>query len=164
MKRGLPLFTLLLALSALALAMGSKEAREKKLHASDSISAKQGIAGRVEIWEGNFMPVVDPVKVKDQIHPGIGRCVRVYLPVKSAGGLVSSRRDTISATMVGETVCDSAGAFFVPTPTGTYSVFVEENHGWYNNAWNGEGIQGAVTVDSGKTSNILIKVTNKATF
>jgi hypothetical protein len=154
----------LLSLAALSLAMGSKQAREKKLHAADSALARQGIAGRVEIWEGNFMPMIDPAKFRSQIHPGVGRRVRAYLPVNVEGGLVSARRDTVASPMVAETVCDSAGVFFVPTPTGTYSVFVEENNGWYYNGFNGEGIQGAVTVDSGKTATIVIKITTKATF
>jgi hypothetical protein len=164
MRRGLILIVVMAALAVLALAMGSKEAREKKVHPEDSTSAQQGIAGKVEILEGNFMPMVSPSKVKGQTHPGLNRRVRAYLPVKMEGGMASALRDSIPTAMVAETVTDSAGAFFMPTPPGTFSVFVEENHGWYFNGWSGDGVQGEVTVDSGKTAIITIKVTTKATY
>jgi hypothetical protein len=43
-------------------------------------------------------------------------------------------------------------------------VFVEEKDGWYNNSWNGDGIQGPVTVEVGKMTETVIKITSKATF
>ena len=164
MKRGLLLVMLLLTMAALAVAMGSKEAKEKKIHATDSTATRQGIAGKVEIWEGNFMPMVDPAKAKNQVKPGAGRRVRAYQPVKSSGGIATAHVDSIATAMVSETVCDSTGAFFLSVSAGTYSVYVEDGHGWYANGWNGDGIQGAVTVEPGKTANALIKITTKATF
>ncbi|HEY3294897.1 MAG TPA: hypothetical protein VGL38_05630 [bacterium] len=169
MKRGLPFFLLLLGLTALSLAMGHKQAKEKQSHGVDSavtIAAKdsQGISGRVEIWEGNFMPMVDPAKAKSQIKPGAGRRVRAYLPVVGDGGMVTAHRDSIPTAMVAETVCDSAGAFSMATPPGWYSVYVEDNKGWYANGWNGANVQGAVNVIEGKTTAVVIKITTKATF
>jgi hypothetical protein len=164
MKRALVLAVALLTLTALVMAMGSKEAPERKSHAADSTAVRQGISGRVEIWEGNFMPMVDPVKAAKQVRPAIGRRVRAHLPVKMDGSLATAKRDSIPTALVAETVTDSSGAFFMPTPAGSYSVFVEEAEGWYFNGWNGDGIQGAVTVDSGKSGEILIKITTKAIY
>jgi hypothetical protein len=65
---------------------------------------------------------------------------------------------------VAETLCDNDGRFFIPLPPGDYSVFVEEEGGWYFNGWNGEGVQGGVTVEPDKRIEILIKITTKATF
>ena len=127
-------------------------------------TSRQGISGKVEIWEGNFMPMVDSAKVRGQIKPGAGRRVRAYLPVKMQNNMATAKLDSVPTPMVAETTADSAGKFFMPTPVGTYSVFVEENHGWYANGWNGQGIQGAVTVNSGKTADVLIKVTTKAVY
>ncbi len=163
MKRGLLLFVVVIAAAGLALAMGSKQAKEKKVHTADSTVTHQGIAGRVEIWEGNFMPMVDSTKAKRQITPAVGRRVRAYMPVK-VDGLAAARQDTIATPMVAEAVTDSSGRFFMVTPAGLFSVFVEDNGGWYANGWNGDGVQGAVKVDSAQISYITIKNTTKATF
>jgi hypothetical protein len=144
---------LVLALAAVALSMGRKEA------------PATGIRGNVEIWEGNFMPVISPGTSGGKIIPGAGRRVRAHEPVHvSAQGLAQARRDTVTTPLVAETVCDSAGHFFLAVPPGTYSVFVEENGGWYYNGWNGEGIQGAVTVPRDSIAAVVIKITTKATF
>ncbi|MBU0509777.1 hypothetical protein KKH27_13205 [bacterium] len=161
------LFLLLASLvSAGALALGRKEAPQKS--ASDipdtTMTAREGIAGRVEIWEGNFMPMVEPSKRSGQITPGAGRRVRVHKPVMISGGLAPDRRDSVTTTLVAESVCDSLGEFFLAVPPGKYSIFVEEGGDWYYNGFDGEGVQGAVTVDSGKVSEIVIKVTTKASF
>jgi hypothetical protein len=160
---------LLLAVAALALGMGRKEAHERHstpaTHLATVIdSTSEGIHGTVEIWEGNFMPPVDPQHGRGTITPGVNRRVRAHEPVRMAGGLSSARRDSVPTRLVAETVTDSNGRFFLPVPPGTYSVFVEEDSSWYFNGWNGEGIQGAVTVEAGKPSDMLIKVTTKATF
>ncbi len=98
------------------------------------------------------MPPVDPQHPRGKILPGALRRVRVHEPVRTAGGLTSARRDSVPTQMIAETVTDSSGRFFLPMPPGVYSVFVEEDSSWYFNGWNGEGIQGAVTVEPGKPS------------
>ncbi len=160
---------MLLAVAALALGMGRKEAPERHTAtisnpATVIDTTAEGIHGTVEIWEGNFMPPVDPQHPRGKILPGAQRRVRAYEPVTTAGGLASARRDSVPTRMIAETVTDSSGRFFLPVRPGVYSVFVEEDSSWYFNGWNGEGIQGAVTVQAGKPSAMLIKVTTKATF
>jgi len=125
---------------------------------------KQGITGRVEVWEGNFMPMIDQKSTNNKITPAAGRRVRVHEPLKVGGGMASAKRGEVPTAMVAETMTDSTGQFAVAVPAGTYSIFVEEEGDWYYNGWNGEGIQGAVTVEPDQTSEVLIKITTKATF
>ena len=153
-----------LTLTAAALSMGRKEAPAQKSVPVSALPAC-GILGSVEIWEGNFMPMIAPGRSGGKITPGAGRRVRAYEPVRlKAQGLAQARRDTVTAPLIAETVCDSSGRFFLAVPPGTYSVFVEERGGWYYNGWNGEGVQGAVTVSPDSAAAIVIKITAKATF
>jgi hypothetical protein len=144
-------------------AMGHKEAREKKSQIS-TIEITQGVRGRVEIWEGDFMPMTDPHGARGKILPGAGRRVRVYVSLRAADGNFSAKLDSVTSSLIAETTCDSLGHFEIALPPGKYSIFAEEKGGWYFNGWSGDGVQGAVTVDAQKVSEILIKITNKATF
>jgi len=153
-----------LALTVTALSMGRKEAPAQKSAPASAMPAC-GIRGSVEIWEGNFMPMIAPGRSGGAITPGAGRRVRAHEPVHmGAQGLAQARRDTVTTALVAETICDSSGRFFLAVPPGTYSVFVEERGGWYYNGWNGEGVQGAVTVPPDSVAGIVIKITSKATF
>ena len=143
----------------LATAMGKRNAPEK--HAAAPVDSSQGIRGKVEIWEGDFMPMVDPKSTRNKILPGSGRKVRVFSPYKMSGG---AKLDSVASNVIAESRCDSAGIFFVATEPGDYSVFVEDNGGWYANSWNGQGVQGAVTVEAKKITTLQIKITSKATF
>jgi hypothetical protein len=144
-----------LTLAALAAGMGRKE---------KSAKISTGIQGKVEIWEGNFMPMIDPKSTSNKITPGAGRRVRVYAPLTVAGGLMSAQRDSIESELVAETRCDKSGMFMLDVPAGTYSVFVEEGAGWYANGFDGDGVQGAVVVSAGKLTEVTLKITAKATY
>jgi hypothetical protein len=113
----------LLLLGTAVWAMGSKEKRESKKH-SAATTLKQGVHGRVEIWEGNFMPSTDPKSSTHKILPGAGRRVRVHQPLIISGSLHSARLDSVSTLMVAETVCDSTGNFSMSLAPGNYSIFV----------------------------------------
>jgi hypothetical protein len=153
MIRGAIPVVFVLALTVAALSMGRKEV------------PATGIRGSVEIWEGNFMPMIGPGGSGGAITPGAGRRVRAHEPVRlSAQGAAQARRDTVMTRLIAETVCDSIGHFFLAVPPGTYSVFVEESGGWYYNGWSGDGVQGAVTVSSDSATAIVIKITAKAAF
>jgi hypothetical protein len=165
MKRWWMLTIMLLVLIPAVFAMGRKAARETRtVHAYDSVMVREGITGRVEIWEGNFMPMMAPGKAGGKIIPGAGLRVRIHEPVRMSDGLATAQHDTVRSKLVVEAVCDSSGHFRVAVRPGTYSVFVEHNGGWYANSWDGAGVQGAATVEPGKLSEILIKITDKATF
>ncbi len=152
---------IVLVLAAMTFTMCCKQTKSA---GAASQPIKTGIVGKVEIWEGNFMPPVPPERRENQIKPGAGLKVRVHEPVKVVGGLAESKRFQISTPLVAETVADSAGRFSVAVPPGNYSIFVQQDSSWYANSWNEQGIQGAVTVQEGKLTETLIKVTTKATF
>ena len=161
------LFAAMLALlvAAIAGASGRKDAPKKEdAPPAETTETRPGISGRVEIWEGNFMPMIEPAQRSGQITPGAGRTVRAHSPVVVTGGLAPSKRDSVATPLIAEAVCDSLGGFFLAVPPGKYSVFVEDGGGWYFNGFDGDGVQGACTVDSGAVSEILIEITTKATF
>lgn len=146
---------LLVAVSALG--MGRKEAKDQKAPPSPI----SGVTGKVEIWEGNFMPMLDKETRDKQIKPGAGLRVRLYEPVK---GLPGASVDSVAAVLIAETTCNENGMFTIPAREGTYSIFIEDGATWYANGWNGDGVQGAVEVEPNKMTEVLIKNTRKATF
>jgi len=160
MRRSLLLILGIFAISLSLLAMGKREVSRT----AKPLSVEQGIAGKVEVWEGNFMPMVGgPPSGKKT--PAASRRVRVHEPFNSmeAGGAIAIR-DTIPTALVAETRTDSTGGFFIPLEVGTYSIFVEEEEGWYSNSWNGQGFQGIITIDSSKITKMDIRITTKAVF
>lgn len=164
MGRMIPI-VFVLALTAVGLTMGRKESSVTKENTADSTREISGISGRVEIWEGNFMPVIAPGRTGGTITAGANRRVRVHEPVTlNPGGLAQARRDSVLTELIAETTSDSIGRFFISVPPDTYSVFVEENGGWYYNGWDGNGIQGGIIVLPDSISEITIKITTKATY
>ncbi|MFH1010380.1 MAG: carboxypeptidase-like regulatory domain-containing protein [bacterium] len=151
-----------LSFSALALTlcgMGRREPRPSPLAAIE-----QGVAGKVEIWEGNFMPMVGG-SPSGKITPAPGRRVRIHEPFNSREfGKFDALQDTIPMPLVAETRTDSSGEFFMSLPVGTYSIFVEEDGKWYFNGWDGEGFQGLVRVDSSTVTQQNIRITIRAVF
>ncbi len=145
----------ILSVVVIASAMGRKEKKA---------AVQTGVKGKVEIHEGNFMPMTDPKSSGNgKVTPGAGRRVRLHEPLK-VEGLMSAKRDSIPSVLVAETVCDKNGEFVLPARAGQYSIFVEDAGGWYFNGFSGDGIQGSVTVEEGKLSEIVIKITSKATY
>jgi len=154
-----------LSFTVAALAMGRKEAPDKKANApATATEIKTGVRGRVEVWQGNFMPMVEPSKTRGQITPGINRRVRLHEPVRMNEGTAGVQKDSIRTPLIAEAVTDSTGLFFIPALPGNYSIFVDNEGGWYYNGFDGKGVQGAVTVWPDSVSEILIKITGKATF
>lgn len=147
----------MLILAASLMGMGRKEAKNQ-----DAPPAPiSGVTGKVEIWDGNFMPMLDKETRDKQIKPGAGLKVRLYLPVK---GLPGAKVDAVASELVAETQCDENGMFTIPAKEGTYSLFIQDGDSWYANGWDGDGVQGAVTVEPLKMTEVLIKNTSKATF
>ncbi len=147
----------MLILAAGVLGMGSKESKDQRPPAAPA----SGVTGKVEIWEGNFMPMQDKETRDKQIKPGAGLLVRLYEPVK---GLAGATVDSVTSVLIAEAVCNEQGQFTIPAKAGTYSLFVQDGNGWYANGWDGDGVQGAVVVEPMKMTEVLIKNTKKATF
>jgi hypothetical protein len=141
-------------------AMGRREAPAS----AKSFAVEQGLAGKVEVWEGNFMPMVSG-SPRGTITPAAGRCVRIHEPFNSREyGKFDALQDTIPTRLVAETRTDSSGQYFFSLPIGTYSIFVQEGERWYFNGWDGEGFQGIVRVDSGKVTQQDIRIMTNAVF
>ena len=157
-------FAALIIVTCCKQSRSTEDSRGNLADGGGAAAIKQGITGRVEIWEGNFMPMIDQKSANNKITPAVNRRVRVHQPLKVDGGMASAKLGEIPTPLIAETTTDSTGQFAVAVPAGTYSVFVEEEGGWYYNGCNSEGIQGAVTVESEKMSEVLIKITTKATF
>ncbi len=142
------------------LAMGRKEAPRS----AEPARQEQGVAGKVEIYEGNFMPMIG-THPSGKVTPAVRRRVRVHEPFNSleAGGM-TALRDTVPTPLVAETITDSIGEFRMMLPVGKFSIFVEEDSGWYFNVWDGQGFQGLITIDTNEVKEMNIRITTKAVF
>jgi len=118
------LIALLCLLSITAWAKGSREAPEK----TAKPELMQGVEGKVEIWEGNFMPMSDGDSAQNSIKPGAGLRVRLYEPVKMSAS-ASALLMEVPTPLVAETTSDAEGQFTLKAAPGNYSVFVEEDGG-----------------------------------
>ncbi|MBU1935920.1 hypothetical protein KKG05_00845 [bacterium] len=141
------------------LAMGRKEAPR-----SEEPIVEQGVAGKVEIYEGNFMPTIGQPP-GGKVTPAARRRVRVHEPFNALeAGQMTARRDTVPTPLVAETITDSIGEFRMMLPVGKFSIFVEEDSGWYFNVWDGQGFQGLITIDTNEVKDMNIRITTKAVF
>ena len=159
MKRVISSLILTLIASSLMFAMGGRESKDQT--PSTPAAPASGVTGKIEMWEGNFMPMIDKDRREQQIKPGANMKVRIHEPAKGLLGTVVAE---VPTSVVAETVSDESGRFTIPVREGTYSLFIEDKNGWYANGWNGDGVQGAVVVEPMKMTEVLIKNTTKATF
>jgi hypothetical protein len=150
-------------LAALASALYAMGRREPKMPPKP-VSVEQGVAGKVEVWEGNFMPMIGG-RPSGKITPASDRRVRVHEPFNSREfGKFDALQDTIPTPIVAETRTDTAGQYLLSLPVGNYSIFVEEGNKWYFNGWDGDGFQGLIHVDSSKVTTQDIRIMTKAVF
>ncbi len=157
------LIVFFLTYAVLALALCGMGRREPPATAK-SFAVEQGVAGKVEIWEGNFMPMVNGPP-RGKIMPAAGRRVRVHEPLNALEtGSTVAWHDTILTAQIAETLTDTAGQYFLSLPVGRYSIFAEEDSGWYFNGWNGEGFQGLIQIDSCKVTTQDVRIMTKAVF
>ena len=156
----------LLSLAAMTTTMCCKQHRSTASGTAGSQSAAitTGIVGRVEVWEGNFMPPIAPERRANQIKPGAGRRVRVHEAVRIQGDMAQAKRAEVATPVIAEVMADSAGRFAISIPAGVYSIFAEDDGGWYYNGFSTNGIQGEVAVTEGQTTEVVIKIQCKATF
>ena len=142
------------------LAMGRREAPRS----AEPARQEQGVAGKVEIYEGNFMPTIG-TRPGGKVTPAARRRVRIHEPFNALeAGEMTALRDTVPTPLVAETITDSIGEFRIMLPVGKFSIFVEEDSGWYFNAWNGQGFQGLFEVDTNEVKEMNIRITRKAVF
>ncbi len=126
------------------------------------IEMKEGIRGRVEIWEGDFMP---PSRGKVYYEK---RTIFVFQKANLKDCIPEEGRPTfykeIRAHFVDSVVSDKDGYFSIALLPGEYSLFVREEGSFYANLFDGEGFVFPVKVEKGKMSEVNIRIDYKATY
>lgn len=128
-----------------------------------AITIKQGIAGKVWFWEGDFMPGDPPTGT---ITP-VKRDVLVHMPthidsVEQPG--FSPFYTSISTSLVAETSSNDSGFFQIHLEPGQYSIFVLEDTLFYANGFNGQGIIYPVSVYNDSVTQIDFDITYASTW
>ncbi len=129
-------------------------------------SIDQGVWGRIEFWEGDFMPgprppkgtvrfVQRPVFVFEKTH------FRDVVPDRKLGPIFYTE---IYTNLIANTESNSNGYFQVSLPEGSYSLFVQEQGRYYANGGDGQGYILPVTVTKGSVKRLDIRIDYKATF
>ncbi|MCC6476628.1 hypothetical protein IT157_06170 [bacterium] len=109
MKRVISSLILTLIASSLMFAMGGRESKDQT--PSTPAAPASGVTGKIEIWEGNFMPMIDKDRREQQIKPGANMKVRIHEPAKGLLGTVVAE---VPTSVVAETVSDESGRFTIP--------------------------------------------------
>jgi hypothetical protein len=128
-------------------------------------SVRQGIAGRVRFWEGDFMPgperasrgTVIPVRREIRVH----QAARQDSVVPAGSGGFFSR---VLTPLAGVTASDDSGSFALELPPGRYSVFVVEDSLLYANLFDGQGYVFPVTVVADSVTRVQVDITSRATY
>ncbi len=136
---------------------------------------KQGIAGRVLFWEGDFMPMIGKEGSEpkgwngenDDRKKPVVRQVFIHeltsMKVLKKGDRVLFYRE-IPTKLVAETWTDSTGNFAVSLPVGEYSVFIREDSLFHATGADGVGNLWPVEVKKDSVTETQLNITYKATF
>lgn len=121
------------------------------------------LSGKVEKWEGNFMPSRNAKDAESKIVP---LKTKVYIfkgKIKSDGNPTLDFSPQVHKvyTVVNS---DETGFFKVQLPPGEYTVFAEINGKLYRNSFDGEGHFSSVTVLDGQSSVETITDSRDAVF
>jgi len=132
-----------------------------------SSSYDQGITGRVEFWEGDFMPLV-PEQSQDGIITYVAREICVFEKTTFDDVEYASENNMcfynkINTKLITKAKSDENGNYSIGLPPGEYSIFVKENDTYYANGTTNEYIW-LVTVEENDYSEYDIKITYAAYF
>jgi len=121
---------------------------------------EQGVWGDVWFWSGDFMPIgrgeICQVKRKVLVYE-----LTTFNDVEQSGH--TPFYSEINTNLVTTIESDRDGFFQIELEPGTYSLFVQEDGGYYSNLYTSEGIF-PVTIEPGKVSEVRFDITYKATF
>jgi len=155
-----------LVICGIAIMAGCSGDNDSAKPISPAPSIEQGIYGRVEFWEGDFMPVVLPDEPSGTVTP-VKRKIFFFekttfndVVQEGYGAFYSEIKTNLMATAESGT----DGRYEISLPPGDYSVFVRENDLYYANGSNGDGYIWMVTVPPDETTEYIIKITHTATF
>lgn len=136
--------------------------------ATKNATGQSGISGQVFWLEGNLMPSIgDTTYQKRAAGIPIQRTVHIYEATKrnevetvESGSIYTN----VSSQLIMKTKTDKNGYFKVRLEAGKYSIFIQEDKGLFANIFDGQGIINPVTVETGKFTDIVIKVNYKAFY
>jgi len=122
----------------------------------------EGIKGRIEIWEGDFMP---PGKGKIYYEKKV---VLIFEKTNLTNCQGEEGNPTfytkVNSRLIDSVVSDKDGYFSLSLPPGEYSLFVRERGLFYANLFDGDGFIFPVRVEKGKITEVNIRIDYKATY
>ena len=136
--------------------------KKKQLKTACQPNVAQGVAGKIEFSQGNFMPGPGATSgTKTQVQ----RFVYVYKARKPAegqngGGFYPMPKE--KPLFCGQSCKD--GQFTVGLPEGYYSLFVLEDGKLYANGTDGEGYINPVRIEAGNLATLDIRINYKAVY
>ena len=130
---------------------------------SSSELPEQGVKGQLYWLEGNQMP--GPGKDTDKRLP-VKR--KVYICQALTSQQMQGRQPLFESLPEDEIVevvkSDVKGVFVAELPAGTYSIFTEEEEGFFANRMNGQGVLNPLVVEQDKLTETEIVINYKAVF
>ena len=127
----------------------------------------QGIQGQVFWIEGNQMPqVLEEGKISDREgKKGVKRTLRIHeLTHINQARLGDALFGDIETPLVAEVETDEEGKFSVELPAGKYSVFTEEENGYFANIFDLDSFINPLEVQNGKWTQADILINYQATY
>ena len=97
----------------------------------------------------------------------ISTTVFVYEPTnitQVTNDVNSNLYTSISTRMVASVKTDSAGAFILALPVGSYSIFVKQEKGFYANLFDTNNNIALFTVEEDKLTTVKLTVSSKAVY
>jgi hypothetical protein len=127
-----------------------------------SAQIKQGIAGKVYLRQGNYMP--SPGRKIDNGKP-VSTTVFIYQLTKREQAMANgSYFDRIQTKLIAKAQSSSDGSYSVELPPGNYSVFVDDDHKLYANSFDGNGHISPVEVKADSITVNDIIISSKAVY
>lgn len=112
---------------------------------------------------GNQMPSTE--RSKSSAGSPVHRTVLIYrLTHRDQCTREDQLYSSIDSEIVARVESDSMGYFTTYLPAGKYSIFTQEEQGYFANRFDGEGYVNPITILKGRTTSITIKIDYKAFY
>ena len=125
----------------------------------------QGVKGRIEFYEGNFMPSSSDIPLNGEVSY-VKRKIFIFEKthmndvIAEEGGFYTA----IKSNLVDTTESDNKGYFAIQLPIGEYSIFVWEKDKYYANRSDGLGYIFPVNVEKEKITEITFIIDYLAVY
>jgi hypothetical protein len=123
---------------------------------------KQGIAGKIYLKQGNFMP--SPGRKANTGKP-VSTAVFVYQLTGRGQAIANgSYFDHIQTKLIAKAQSNDEGNYAIALPPGNYSVFVGNDNRLYANSFDSKGNINPIEVTKDSVSKMDIIMSNKAVY